>query len=68
MQQAADLGKSHGGVMRRGRNIIISAILALSAGGSILASAAVPAAVTQASGANVHVAAYAASPNTWYHT
>jgi hypothetical protein len=54
--------------MRRGRNIIISAILALSAGGSILATAAVPASVTQASGANVHVTAHAASPNTWYHT
>jgi hypothetical protein len=54
--------------MRRGRNIIISAILAFSAGGSILASVAVPAAATQASGANVHVTAYGAVPNTWYHT
>ena len=54
--------------MRIGRNIIISAILALSAGGSILASAAVPASVTQASGANVHVTAVSAVPNTWYHT
>ena len=53
--------------MRRGRNLIISAILALSASGSIAASVAVPAA-TQASGANVHVTAVSAIPNTWYHT
>ena len=54
--------------MRRGRNIIISAILALSAGGSILASVAVPAATAQASGSHVHVTALSAVPNTWYHT
>jgi len=54
--------------MRRGQNIIISAILALSAGGSILASVAVPAATVQASGAHVHVTAMSAVPNTWYHT
>ena len=54
--------------MRRGRNIIISAILALSTGGSILASVAVPAAATQASGAHAHVTVIAAAPNTWYHT
>lgn len=53
--------------MRRGRNIVISAILALSAGGSILVSAAVPAATAQASGAHVHVVAISKIPNTWYH-
>jgi hypothetical protein len=54
--------------MRKGQNIIISAILALSAGGSILASVAVPAATAQASGSHVHVVAVSAVPNTWYHT
>ena len=39
--------------MRVGRNIIISAILALGASGSILASAAVPTVVAQASSAHV---------------
>jgi hypothetical protein len=50
--------------MRIGRNIIISTILALSAGGSIVASVAVPAAAAQASGAHVHVTA--AAPKTFY--
>jgi hypothetical protein len=54
--------------MRIGRNIIISAILALSAGGSILASVAVPAAAAQASGSHVHVTAFGAAPNTYYRT
>jgi hypothetical protein len=67
MQRAADLGKIHGGVMRIGRNIIISAILALSAGGSILASVAVPVAAVQASGSHVHVTAMSA-PHTFYRT
>jgi hypothetical protein len=49
--------------MRIGRNIIISAILALGTGGSILASVAVPASAVQASG-HVHVTAMA--PNTLY--
>ena len=52
--------------MRIGRNIVISAILALSGGGSILASVAVPAAAVQASGSQVHVTVAAASPNTLY--
>ena len=51
--------------MRTGRNIIISAILALSASGSILASVAVPTAM-QASGAHVHATVLAAAPNTYY--
>jgi hypothetical protein len=67
MQRAADLGRSHGGVMRIGRNIIISAILALGAGGSILASATVPAAVAQASSAHVLATGAFASPNSYYH-
>ena len=54
--------------MRIGRNIIISAILALSAGGSILASVAVPAATVQASGSHVHVTAMSAVPHTYYRT
>jgi hypothetical protein len=52
--------------MRIGRNIIISAILALSAGGSIAASVAVPATVAQ--GASVHAVAGSAhaSPQTYF--
>ena len=53
--------------MRKGRNIIISAILALGASGSILASAAVPAVVAQASSAHVVASGSHASPNTFYH-
>ena len=53
--------------MRIGRNIIISAILALGAGGSILASAAVPAVVAQASSAHVLASGAHASPNSFYH-
>jgi hypothetical protein len=53
--------------MRIGRNIIISAILALGTGGSILASVAVPAATAQASGSHVHVTATAAVSHTFYH-
>jgi len=66
MQRAADLRRSNGGVMRVGRNIIISAILALGTGGSILASVAIPAGAVQASGAHVHVTAMSAAPNTLY--
>ena len=53
--------------MRKGRNIIISAILALGASGSILASAAVPAAVAQVSSAQVVASGSHASPNSFYH-
>ena len=49
--------------MRIKRTIIIPAILALSAAGSILAGSAVPAVGPQAS--TVHVVA--AAPATWYH-
>ena len=41
VQRAADLGRSHGGVMRKNEHLIISAIIALSAGGSIAASGAI---------------------------
>ena len=68
MQRAADLGRNHGGVMRIGRNIIISAILALGASGSILASATVPAAVAHAPSAHVLATGAFASPNSYYHT
>jgi len=49
--------------MRLGRKIIIPAILALSAAGSILAGSAVPASAAQAP--SVHV--LAASPQTYYY-
>jgi hypothetical protein len=50
--------------MRIGRAIIIPAILALGAAGSILAASAMPAAAGPAP--SVHVQA-AAAPNTYYH-
>jgi hypothetical protein len=62
MQQAADLCRCRGGIMRIRRTIIIPAILALSAAGSILAGSAVPAAVAQAPSTHV----VAAAPSTWY--
>jgi hypothetical protein len=49
--------------MRIGRNIIISAILALGAAGSIVVGSAAPATVAQ--GTTVHAVAMA--PHTWYH-
>ena len=61
MQRAADLGRIHGGVMRIGRKVVISVILALSTAGSIAAGAAVPAAVAQ-------VSATHAAPSVLYHT
>jgi len=53
--------------MRIGRNIIIQAIVALSAAGSIAASVAVPAATVAAPSAHVHSVAFTAVPHTWYH-
>jgi len=67
MQRAADLGRSHGGIMRIGRTIIIQAIVALGAAGSIAASVAVPAATVAAPSSHVHAVAVAAAPNSWYH-
>jgi len=65
MQRAADLGRSNGGVMRIGRTIIIQAILALGAAGSIAASVAVPATTVAAPSSHVHTVAMA--PKSWYH-
>ena len=48
------------------RTIIIPAIVALSAAGSILAGSAVPAAATQASSAHVKVVAVSAVHHTWF--
>jgi len=50
--------------MRIGRKIIVPAILALGAAGSILASSAVP--VLSAQAPAVHTVA-AAAPQTYYH-
>ena len=61
--QAPDLGKHRGGVMRIRRSVIVPAILALSAAGSILAGSAAPAVSTQ--GASSHVVIMA--PHTWFH-
>ena len=49
--------------MRKGRSIVISAILALGAAGSILAGSAVP--VVAASASSAHVVA--AAPQTHYY-
>ena len=67
MQRAADLGRIHGGVMRIGRTIIIQAIVALGAAGSIAASVAVPAATVAAPSSHVHTVAVAKAPASWYH-
>ena len=64
--QAAGLGICHGGVMRTGRALIISAVLALGAAGPILASPAI--AVTAAGvvpAVHVQLAA-SASAKTFY--
>ena len=65
MQRAADLGRSHGGIMRIGRTVIIQAIVTLGVAGSIAASVAVPAATAAAPSTHVHTVAMA--PNSWYH-
>jgi hypothetical protein len=53
--------------MRIGRTIIIPAILALSAAGSILASSAVPAAAAAAPSAHVVTTAPYLAPNSLYN-
>jgi hypothetical protein len=53
--------------MRIRRAIIIPAILALGAAGSILAGSAVPVAAAQAPSAYVLSTASSASPYIWYH-
>jgi len=52
--------------MRTGRSIIISAILALGAAGSILAGSAVPAIGVQASSSHVVIAG-TATPQTYHY-
>lgn len=53
--------------MRTGRTIIIQAILALGAAGTIAASIAVPATAMAAPSSHVHTVAVSAVPHTWYH-
>jgi hypothetical protein len=53
--------------MRIGRTIIVQAIVALGAAGTIAASVAVPAATVAAPSAHVHSVAVKAVPKTWYH-
>lgn len=52
--------------MRAVRVIIIPAILALSAAGSIVAGSAVPAAAAQATSVHVLSTTHSASPDTYY--
>ena len=66
MQQAADLCRHRGGIMRIGRKIIIPAILALSAAGSIAAGSAIPAVAAQAPSVQVVAGAPSAHPNFFY--
>lgn len=67
MQQAADLGRYHGGIVRIKRAIIIPAILALGAFGSILAGSAAPVAAASAPSVHVLAAAPHAVPHVYYH-
>jgi hypothetical protein len=53
--------------MRIGRAIVIPAILALGAAGSILAASAVPAAAAQASSAQVQSSSTSSTTNVFYH-
>ena len=53
--------------MRVGRKIVISAILALGAAGSILASSAATATAAQAPASHVVAAKVHAAPNLYYH-
>ncbi len=64
MQQAADLCRCHGGIVRIKQSIVIPAILALSAVGSIAAGAAVTA--VAAPTAQVLAAPASAHPNMFY--
>ena len=66
MQQAADLCICHGGNMGI-RRIIIPAIVALGAAGSILAGSTVPAVAAQASSVHVQASAVRMVPHSWYH-
>jgi hypothetical protein len=65
--QAADLCRRHGGIMRIGRAIIIPAIVALGAAGSILASSAASVATTQASAVHAQSVVVSSQPTLHYH-
>ena len=67
MQQAADLRRYHGGIVRIRRAIIILAILALGVAGSILAGAATSVAAAAVPSAHVLVAASHTVPHVYYH-
>ncbi len=54
--------------MRIGRAIIIPAILALGAAGSILAGSAVPVAAVHAPSVHVQAATVSVNPSTLYHS
>ena len=64
---AADLHERHGGIMRVGRAIIISALVTLGAAGSILAGSAIAATAAPAHSAHVQAAASSLSPDTYHH-
>lgn len=53
--------------MRIGRAIIVPAILALSAAGSILAASAAPAAAAQGPAAHVAAATFSMHPDVYYN-
>ena len=53
--------------MRIGRVLIIPAILALSAAGSILAGSAMPVAAVHAPSVHAQAAAVSSVPNIYYH-
>jgi hypothetical protein len=65
VSQPADLLK-YGGVMRIGRSVIISVLLAVGVAGSAVAAAEVSAAVAHPSSAPAHVSAVSANPDTFY--
>lgn len=60
-------GNRLGGVMRIRRSVIIPAILALGATGSILAAPAVSATVAQAPAVHAHVVAEPVATGIYYH-
>jgi len=66
MQRAADIGRSHGGDMRKNRIVIIYTILALGAAGSIDASVTVSAKVAQPPVVHVVPGSSCASPRTYF--
>jgi hypothetical protein len=65
--KATDLLKRYGGIMRIRRTIIIPAILALGAAGSILAATAAPAVVASPFGAHSQIVASSDEATIFYH-